>query len=280
MHMTVTRDENGSSSYVLGYTESELARLALQAAFFAAETENILRQAGLQPGLRVLDLGCGIGDVSLAAARIVGVRGSVMGIDHSAEAIEMARRRSADEGLTWMEFAERSLDDLPHEIPFDAIIGRFILVHLPQPQTVLKQAVKLLKPNGILAFAELDIGSASISPPAALFQRCLDWITAVYRCTGLEPNMGSHLYSVFRSVGLTPALTATCRMTGGADGSALEYLAATVRSMLPALEAFGITDATGVGIDDLGDRLLAESAAGDHCIAFPRFVGAWSRVSA
>ena len=272
--------EAASHPYVLGHTDEELARLAQQAELFEGATEAVLRSAGLERGMSVLDLGCGAGDVSMIAARLVGETGSVLGIDKSDEAVRTAQRRCRLANLSNVTFAERNLEDLEGEAPFDAVIGRFILVHFKQPEVLLKRVRGVLRPGGILAFAELDIGSTMIAPPAPLFQQCLGWILAVYEKSGLDPNMGSQLYRIFRAVGLTPGLSATCRISGGEDWVGMSYLAESVRSLIPALEAFAISDAKSVGADDLAARLLSEAAAGDHCITYPRFVGAWSRTPA
>src|SRR5271154_6128181 len=85
-----------SSGYALGYTEDEARRWAQQAAFFEELTADVLRRAGIRSGMRVLDLGCGVGDVSLLASRMVGASGAVLGIDRSPTSVETARRRATD----------------------------------------------------------------------------------------------------------------------------------------------------------------------------------------
>src|SRR4051794_7028381 len=95
--------------YVLGYSADELARLTRQAAFLDDLTYDVLRCAGLQPGMRVLDAGCGAGDVSLIAARMVGPTGAVLGIDRAAEPLDLARSRTAAAGLHWVGFAQAEL---------------------------------------------------------------------------------------------------------------------------------------------------------------------------
>jgi SAM-dependent methyltransferase len=69
------------SSYVMGNTSEEADRLGIQAALYDRHTEYLLRTAGLREGMRVLDIGCGTGEVSLAAARVVGSSGRVLGVD-------------------------------------------------------------------------------------------------------------------------------------------------------------------------------------------------------
>src|SRR5437870_10647016 len=78
--ITTSTKPPGSSptSYVLGYTNSEHERLIRQAARIAPVTERLFREAGIGPGQRVLDLGSGVGDVAMLAARIVGPSGEVV----------------------------------------------------------------------------------------------------------------------------------------------------------------------------------------------------------
>jgi tRNA A58 N-methylase Trm61 len=61
--------------YILGHSEAELRRLMLQATILNPITRRLLLEAGLQPGMRVLDIGCGSGDVSLLLAEMVAHRG-------------------------------------------------------------------------------------------------------------------------------------------------------------------------------------------------------------
>jgi ubiquinone/menaquinone biosynthesis C-methylase UbiE len=272
--------QNQDSRYVLGHTDGELLRLARQAEFFAEATEDIFVRAGIREGMRVLDLGCGVGDVSLIAGKLVGETGSVVGVDRSPQAIATAARRAQWNGLRWVEFAQRDILDYTDAAPFDAVVGRFILLHLINPETALKRISRVLKPHGILAFAEMDIRSTHTSPPMPLLKQCVDWIIDVYLRAGLEPDMGSQLYRVFRAAGFSPGLSSSCRIQGGANEEGLSYLAETIRSMIPALLEFGICDEATIAIDTLSDRLSAEAAGGEHCIVFPRLVGAWARVAA
>jgi ubiquinone/menaquinone biosynthesis C-methylase UbiE len=265
-----------SPSYLFGHSDRELLRLERQAEFFAEPTEEILRLAGVKPGMRVLDIGCGVGDVSLIAGRLVGPQGAVLGIDRSAEALDVARRRAADADLTWVSFEETEIGALPGPRRFDAVVGRFILVHLAEPSAVLVQLQKLLNPAGVIAFLELDISSASITPPMPLFERCMDWIVQLYRRRGGNPDMGSQLYGVFRAAGLAPRVRGTCRVEGGPDAATYDYLSETIGTLVPNLEALGIATAEEIG-SDLAGRLRAEAAAADSCVVFPRLIGAWAK---
>src|SRR5688572_19086486 len=101
-----------SRAYVLGHSEDEVNRLIEQGRFFGELTLSVLQSAGVGKGMRVLDIGCGVGDVAFLAARLVGPDGEVIGVDNSAEAIAIATRRAAEIGLTNVRFLTQDAADL------------------------------------------------------------------------------------------------------------------------------------------------------------------------
>jgi ubiquinone/menaquinone biosynthesis C-methylase UbiE len=131
-----------SSSYPLGYDEGEAQRLTKQAALFEDLTEDVLRRAGVGAGMHVLDLGCGVGDVSFLAARLVGAHGTVLGIDRSASSVKFARQRAAALGVQNILFEAAELDAYDTAKSFDAVIGRLVLLYLPDPAATLRTAPK------------------------------------------------------------------------------------------------------------------------------------------
>jgi ubiquinone/menaquinone biosynthesis C-methylase UbiE len=265
-------------NYVLGHSKQELIRLERQAAIFAETTEDILRRAGIREGMTVLDVGCGVGDVSLSAARMVGPTGRVIGIDRAEEALRSARARADAAGISWISFEKADLASLGGGRSFDAVVGRFILMHLPKATEALRKLVGVLKPGGIVAFIEMDVNSAAAVPELPLFSRCLGWISAVYRRAGMEPNMGSRLYATFRDAGLEPELTGTCRVEGGPDAFAYEYVAESLRSLASSIEYWGVASTRELDVPTLAERLKTAALAGGHCFVFPRIVGAWARI--
>ena len=270
--------ESHSGTYALGHSDRELARLERQGAIFASATEDVLRLAGLEPGMRVLDVGCGAGDVSLIAGGIVGPTGSVIGIDRVDAALATARRRAAAAGLGWLRFATADIDAFDPGEKFDAVIGRFILMHVPQPSAVIRHLAGHLLPGGIIAFMELDIKQTMALPDLPLLDKCLAWITATYESIGADPDMGSHLFGAFRSAGLIAELHGITRIEGGPDAVAYDFAAETIRSLLPYMEQFGVATAEEIGLDTLAERLRRDAVAGNNCIFLPRLVGAWARV--
>jgi ubiquinone/menaquinone biosynthesis C-methylase UbiE len=127
--------------------------------------QRALRQAiDPQPGMRLLDAGCGIGlETGRLAAEYPAT--SVTGLDRNAELLDVARRRPAN--VTWIE-ADLSELELP-EASFDAIRTERVLMYLPDGdfERVLDDLVALLAPGGRLALFELDYGATILAPGAA-----------------------------------------------------------------------------------------------------------------
>jgi 2-polyprenyl-3-methyl-5-hydroxy-6-metoxy-1,4-benzoquinol methylase len=140
------------TGYVLGHTDLERRRLALQASIINPLTENFLRRAGVSAGMRVLELGCGIGEVSLIAARLVGPHGHLHCIDFDAAAIEVARGRARSAGHDHVAFEQTEVSQHVPTRAYDAVIGRHILIHVPDAPAVLRQAVAMVHLGGLIAF--------------------------------------------------------------------------------------------------------------------------------
>jgi len=264
--------------YSLGYSDAEAQRLAKQAALFEDLTEDVLRRAGLLYGMDVLDVGCGVGDVSFLAGRMVGPRGSVLGVDRASSSVTIARKRFCQEA-TNLQFDVADLDAFDTTRMFDAVVGRMVLCHLPDPAATLRRLRHFVRPGGIIAFQEVDQSAVACVPEADLHSRARQWLLRTNRAAGVELEMGSKLFSLFVKVGLPrPTMIAAARVEGGPQSSQDDWLADVVRSLLPIILRFGIASEEEIRIETLADRLREESATTD-CISFsPRFVGAWSRL--
>ena len=153
-------------NYVLGQSAHEYERLMLQARILRPYTEKFFRAAELAPGMRVLDVGSGMGDVVLPAADIVGPGGRVFGIDHDAAALGNARRRADEQGRSsWVEFQASNLDEFTTMEQFDALVGRYVLLYQPEASSTLRSLLRCVKPGGIIVFHEFDFPDPHPSYP-------------------------------------------------------------------------------------------------------------------
>src|SRR5437660_8578568 len=128
----------GSPQYALGSTDAEHGRLIRQAVLLAPLTQRFFRSACIGPGHRVLELGSGVGDVTMLAARLVGPSGEVVGIERDTRSIARAKARVADAGLPNVTFTQSDVSQIASTRLFDAVVGRFILMYLPDPVAVLR----------------------------------------------------------------------------------------------------------------------------------------------
>jgi SAM-dependent methyltransferase len=274
-------DKEQTAPYVLGHSEPELERLIEQSRFYSELTEQFLRGAGLGTGMRVLDVGCGAGDVSMLAATLVGASGTVLGIDKSPHAVALARRRAEISGLMHVTFQEAELSELDLHEPFDALVGRLVLMYLPHPAAGLRVMAQHVRPGGIIAFQEMNMSAARAAPESPLYLKCGHWIMTTFQRARLEIDMGLKLFTTFREAGLPgPQMMLGARIGGGADMPGYEYTAQTVRSLLPMMESLGVATAQEVDIETLADRLRDEVVAGGGVIISPAMIGAWTRKTA
>ena len=112
--------------YVLGSSLSEHERLVRQAGLIADSMRHMLTEAGVGPGMRVLDVGCGMGDVSLVASTFVGTSGHITACDANPQVIAQARERFDAAGINNVNFvvADTLADRLHAEgSALDAVYG-------------------------------------------------------------------------------------------------------------------------------------------------------------
>src|SRR5438876_12243643 len=189
--------------YVLGASASERERLAQQADVFNPLTERIFRQAGIQPGMRVLDVGCGTGDVSLLVQRLVEKDGSVLGVDRPAASLATAQSRATRmriHNISFLESDFRYLD--PKHGVFDAVVGRLVLMYQSDPADAVRLVAQKVRPGGVIAFHELAATTGMAHPPLPLREQVARWVTETFRRSGAETLMGIRLYSTFEAAGL------------------------------------------------------------------------------
>jgi ubiquinone/menaquinone biosynthesis C-methylase UbiE len=253
--------------------------LQQQAALLEDSTAELLRRAGLEAGMRVLDLGSGMGAVSLLAAGMVGTAGSVLGIERAASSVAAARRRAAASGVSNVRFLEAELTTFAPRETFDAIIGRLVLLYLREPADGLRRLSAHLRPGGVVAFLEFDIPQVSQVPSSELFLRMRAWMLAAFASTGAELEMGTKLHRTFVRAGLpAPQMRAFTRVAS--DASAYEYFVDTLRTLLPLVERSGVARPEDMQIDTLAARLAEDSLAHERVVFLPRLVGAWTRRAA
>ncbi len=263
--------------YVLGTTEWEHDRLIRQAARLGFATEQLLRDAGIKPGHRVLDIGSGLGDVAFIAARFVGQKGEVVGIDQDAAALAKARRRATSLRLRNVSFVDGDIDSLPRGKLFDAIIGRLIVQFLPQPTQTLRRLAEHLRTGGVMAFQESN-WEAMLSQVAhlPLRARCCELIYETFRHAGANMQTGRSLLQAFKALKFSePQMSLAVPV--GVDAGTRRWLHDLVCSLQPRFAQFGLADGALGDTSSLADRLDAELTASGSFAVCIALTGVWSR---
>jgi ubiquinone/menaquinone biosynthesis C-methylase UbiE len=267
--------------YVLGNDPAELERLERQAAQIERPTRTILQAAGIHRGQRVLDLGTGPGHVARIAGELVGPDGTVVGIDGSPEALAVARDRVARAGERHVSFLEADVTTWRASDPFDAITGRLILFHLPDPVAVVRHHTANLRSEGVFVAVDFDLGSARTEPAVALAGELLDWVTRAFLAGGATPMIGARLMPILREAGLRDVTS--FGMQGYLqpdDPAAARLLTGVVRSLAGAIVKHGIATAGQLGLETLEARLAGELRRADAVLLPPTVVGCWGRLPA
>jgi SAM-dependent methyltransferase len=262
---------------------SETRRLILQERVIGQSTERLLVSAGIRAGMRVLDVGSGAGDVSLLVGRLVGAAGSVLGVEIDEESVRVARQRALEAGLNNVEVLAADVMDFELPSEFDAVVGRLVLMHLPDPVTLLGRVVRALRGGGVVVFQEAHLASPWLSfPPSPTLER-LQCVRAADTAAGARPlnlRMGLALRQAFLSAGLPePAIRGELVVGGGAHWPGFELLEETMRSVLPLWRQSGIEGADQIEVDGLAARLRSEVGEDGSIMLYP-LVGAWTRLPA
>jgi ubiquinone/menaquinone biosynthesis C-methylase UbiE len=267
------------STYALGHADVEVQRLLLQGQLYNDYTEHALRLAGLRSGMRVLDVGCGPGDVSFIAAGLVGPTGSVLGVDAAPEMIELARGRAAEKGLSAVQFTQAVIDAIALDEPVDAVVGRLILMHLPEPAAAVRRLSALVRPGGVIAFSENDITGARSIPELRLFDQVTAGIGRAFEAMGLSPQFGNTLHTIFADSGLgPPQLTLGTPIGTAAETDILAYAAEVWRLVAPIAQTAGFAIPELDDIDSFVPRFRQEALAVNALIMMPPLITAWTQV--
>lgn len=269
----------GEIRYVLGHSAHEMDRLALQSLVLRPTTERLLRSAGLSEGMRVLDLGCGVGDVSMLAAELVGRSGSVVGIDRNADALARASDRKDALNLRNIEFRQGDINDLDQTASFDAVIGRYILIHMADPAETLRQVSALVKFGGLMAFHEIDLTTpARSNPPIAEWDQAAGWVVGAFGRMLSHPDAALRLTEHFEKAGLPlPTLFCECPMGNGADPLQCRWMADTALTLKSKMLEFGFVDAARLD-EQLSQRLYEATRKLNAQLIGPAQVCAWTRL--
>jgi SAM-dependent methyltransferase len=181
--------------YALSTGDSGADRLRLLDKVYGRSTRRLMLEAGLRPGMRVLDVACGVGTVTCWIAEQVGASGAVVAADISPAQLAVAQATWAEcDGLPPVEYIEASAYDtgLPAE-SFDLVYTRLLLCHLNRPEDAIAEFYRVLKPGGMFVCQDL-YGSGMLSVPlTAAWKRSVEIMFALGSSIGVDYDHGLNL---------------------------------------------------------------------------------------
>lgn len=269
---------NGSMTGEIARSREGLDQPSMSARMFEPFTRALFLEAGLKPGMRVLDVLSGAGDVALLAREIVGADGNVIGFDQSAQAVAYANERAAFRGLPNVKFIEAQIEDLPFGADFDAIVGRMVLAFRRDPVRDLRALARCLRPSGLMVFQESDLLTGRTIPPVPVVDQVRKWVIETLERTGIEPQMGPKLYAVFEEAGLPPPRMRLDGLIGGGESVAPMFLANVAGTLLPQFDALGVGAPEDVQTETFEERMRLDLVHTRGVMQSPLLIGAWSRL--
>jgi ubiquinone/menaquinone biosynthesis C-methylase UbiE len=188
--------------YVIRGGREGYERLQLLARERWPDTLALFRRAGLAPGMRCLDVGCGGGAVTLELAKLVAPAGAVIGIDMDEVKLDLARRAAAELELDNVEFRRMNVHEWNEPGAYDAVYSRFLLQHLAEPVALIRRMWAGVRPGGVLIVEDADFDGCFSDPPNEAFDYSVSAYFRVARRYGGDPSLGRKLYRCFLEAGI------------------------------------------------------------------------------
>lgn len=263
--------------YVLERTDAEAERLKAQAQLMVPSSERVLRSAGLVPGIRCLDAGCGPGEGMRILGRIVGPSGHVTGLDiDGATGERMLERLRAEKGTHFAFVAgDVTHGDLIPGAPFDLVFARLLLIHMTDPVAVVRHLGALVRPGGRLVLVDYDLSRMAVRPGHPGVERGFEIVTECFRRSGKAADTGLRLGEFLVAAGLPAPQGYDFEPCFGAFPDVGRRLESVLASLTPAAQALGI--AAPGEVEALRAETRALIASGPHLDALgPSIIGVWT----
>ncbi|MGI9005909.1 MAG: methyltransferase domain-containing protein [Streptosporangiaceae bacterium] len=259
--------------YVLRGGQPGFDRLRLLARVHQAETAELLRLAGVRPGLRCIDLGCGSGDVTFELAGMTGPAGSVLGLDMDQDKVALATAEAGRQGLRTVEFRVGTVAGWDEPASYDVVYCRFLLQHLSAPIDLLRRMWQALRPGGVIVVEDADFDGMFCDPPSDDFDFCRRMYSRVCALNGGDATIGRKLRRYFTEAGITGPELRLVQAAGSADCN--ELVLSTLVASAEAITVAGVATAAQVDAAIAGLATLASDPA--TLTSVPRTFQVWAR---
>jgi ubiquinone/menaquinone biosynthesis C-methylase UbiE len=260
--------------YVIRGGEAGYRRLLLLAIDRKPDTIALFRRAGLKPGARCVDVGCGGGEVTHELAKLVSPGGTVIGIDMDEVKLELARRAAVERELANVEFRKMDVRDWSEPEAYDAVYSRFLLQHLTDPVGLLQRMWAAIRSKGVLMVEDADFDGCFCDPPNEAFDFFVRTYSRVLDLNGGDHAIGRKLHRYFLEAGISdPQVNLVQPVRREGEVKALPV--STLDASSEAIVAAGL--ATPTEIDGALANLAAFAADPLTDVSGPRIFQVWSR---
>lgn len=223
----------GSAAMPVMERYSQRANPAFEAVMArrTAEKEGAFFLRQLRPGMRVLDVGCGPGSITLGLAEAV-IPGEVVGIDFQPSQVAQAQASSASRQIANVRFEVADAYRLPFpNNSFDAVFAHAVLWHLREPVRALAEMRRVLRPGGIVGIRDCDWGGRIYAPAATLLEQWFALTVRIRQRNGGDPFMGRHLRRLLLESGFERAEASVSVWSAG-TAQDLQHCAAFLTAQL------------------------------------------------
>ncbi|MEK6731574.1 MAG: class I SAM-dependent methyltransferase [Pseudomonadota bacterium] len=168
---------------------------------FGKASREFLNHIGLSKGMSVLDVGCGIGNLTCWLAEQVGSNGRVVGVDNDERQLEVARNRAQARRLSNIVFCKKDahhLTDMNHE--FDMAYCRWLLIHVRNPSVVVDNMANTLRSGGILACEVGNSFSSFYYPTFPLYIKLQDKIAELLKKSGCDLDIAMNIFKICKGL--------------------------------------------------------------------------------
>jgi ubiquinone/menaquinone biosynthesis C-methylase UbiE len=260
--------------YVIRGGREGFERLQVLGAARRATTLELFELAGLRPGMRCVDLGCGGGDVTLDMAALAGPAGRVVGIDVDPAKLEFAREAARERGLANVAFEAADVNQWAGPGEYDLVYCRFLLQHLARPVDLLRRMWDATRAGGVLAVEDADLEGLFCDPDNPGFSFYLRMYVEVLTRNGGDPGCARRLARYFRETGIpAPAMRLLQGVSADGDAKAMPLL--TLEAIADSIVSSRLASAAQVTAAI--ENLRAFTTRPDTLISDPRIFQVWAR---
>jgi SAM-dependent methyltransferase len=252
-------------AYIFDRGRVDQERLVRSADALARFVTEGCQRAGVAPGDRVIDIGCGPLGALLALANLVAPGGHVVGLDASGESLTLARSILDQRGCTNVTLVQAELGTVTNSQlcppgPFDLAYMRRFLVHQPDPASTLRRIASLVRPGGRIVAHEIPPGTdyPALTPPVRALQRVCEILHAGIKARGGSHDAAHRLAALCRDAGVR-LVSERGFVPAAQPVPLLDNWQAVLRSLRAVVVAHGVT--TELEVADLLGELEAAKAA-------------------